>query len=65
MNIYGMIGIAYAVGFVYFAFCFWYFLHEPRPVKMKLVRETKCKLSNKKTKKNKRHSRRDTNVETF
>ena len=51
MNVYEMIGIAYAVGFVYFGFCLWLFMREPRPIKMK--------------KKKNRHYRRDTNVETF
>ncbi len=35
MNVYGMIGIAYAVGFAFFGFCFWLFMHEPRTVKVK------------------------------
>ena len=51
MNVYGMIGIAYAVGFAFFGFCFWLFMHEQRTVKVK--------------RKNKGHLRRDTNVETF
>lgn len=51
MNIYGMIGIAFAVGIAYFVFCFCWFTIEPKPEKLKLVRETKHKVHKAKCKK--------------
>ena len=51
MDAYGMIAIAYAVGFAFFGFCFCWFTSETKPEKMKLVRETKCKTRKSKCRK--------------